>query len=194
MKLREGAVKVDLFNDLPWDAVPESCHRRSASFPLALGAIGSWGVVISIWLPWYGLPVASSWRFDMSNEVNIVSRRLVVSFMRPGSQSWGLAILGLSLSGVALALCALYLLKRARGLSTASRFYLTVGMSVVSTVLVLVTVLAALARPPYGDGPPLSFDWGAVVGMIAALLSAGGGLWACAICAADRRGAPLEPS
>ena len=38
-------------------------------------------------------------------------------------------------------------------------------------LLVIATVLEAHAKPPFGDGPPLRFSWGAVVGVAAATTS-----------------------
>ena len=48
-------------------------------------------------------------------------------------------------------------------------------LSLAGTALLVVTLIEAHATPPFGDEPPPSFTWGAVVGVLAPIVSTIGG-------------------
>lgn len=180
------AAKLDLFDDPPWEASPESLNvarRPSPVFPLAMCALGSMGLAASTFLPWYGSDTVGSlsvWK--LSAETNALSTFLLPpagsSSYSPGTYNWGYLILGLSCAVAVLAGIAILVLPLQSERNIRWSVPLLFGIVIAALTLVVLVALEARAKPPFGDGPPLRFDWGAVVGVLAVMLSLIGGCWA----------------
>ena len=165
---------VDLFDDPPWTSSPAADRhqvRRWAFATLTLCLLGAVGVAISTTLPWFGLDESLGVGFlRLQDQMSGLSRYLQPAqfgSFSPGTQAWGFLILALS-CGVAMS--AIITL----GTDVVGRrtpFGLYVVVAVLALLLVIATVLEAHAKPPFGDGPPLRFSWGAVVGVAAATTS-----------------------
>ena len=133
--------------------------------------LGAVGVAISTTLPWFGLDDSMGVGFlRLQDEMSALSRYLEPAqggSVSPGTPGWGFLILALSCGAVAVAIITV------AGLLFGRRVPL--GWYVLLTALALLLVVASLldahARPPLGDGPPLRFSWGAVVGVTAATTS-----------------------
>ena len=165
---------VDLFDDPPWTGPPPVAARhRPLSAVAALGVclLGALGVAISTTLPWFGLDDSIGIGFlRLQSEMSALSRYLEPvqgGSVSPGTQGWGFLILALSCGAAWVAIITL------AGLGIGRR--VPVGLYVLLTALALLLVVASVldahARPPLGDGPPLRFSWGAVVGVTAATMS-----------------------
>ena len=79
--------------------------------------------------------------------------------------------MGFVLLGFACALAALavtWAVAVAHGWSARS---VLVVMSLGAAVLLVLALLEAHATPPFGDEPPLSYTWGAAIGVAAAVVS-----------------------
>ena len=165
---------VDLFDDPPWTSSPAADRhqvRRWAFATLTLCLLGAVGVAISTTLPWFGLDESLGVGFlRRQDQMSGLSRYLQPAqfgSFSPGTQAWGFLILALS-GGVAMS--AIITL----GTDVVGRrtpFGLSVVVAVLTLLLVIAAVLEAHAKPPFGDGPPLRFSWGAVVGVAAATTS-----------------------
>jgi hypothetical protein len=177
---------LDLFDDPPWEASPESRHvarRPSPVFPLAMCAIGSMALAASTLLPWYGSDTVggvSGWH--LSSETSALSTFLLPSVgsspLSPGTYNWGYLILGLSCAVAALSGIALIVVPYKKESKIRGTTPLLYGIVIATLTLVVLVALETHARPPFGDSPPLRFDWGAIVGIVAATLSLIGGCWA----------------
>jgi hypothetical protein len=177
---------VDLFDDPPWPDTPvvRSASRRSvADFALAACMVGSLGVAASTVLPWYGLDEnTATWVWNLQGGRNAFGPALGISALSPGAGFWGLLILGLSCVLAAAAGIAIILFQRKQGPAVGRSGLLIVGVAILSVATIIAVVLEAHARPPLGDGPPLRFDWGAVVGFLAAAVSLIGAITALFVC------------
>jgi hypothetical protein len=177
---------VDLFDDPPWTDKPvvRSARRRSvADFALAACLLGALGVAASTVLPWYGLDEnTATWVWNLQGGRNALARALGISAFSPGSRFWGLLILGLSCVLAVVAGIATILLQPKRRKSMWTSRLLVVGVAILALALIFAVVLEAHARPPLGDGPPLRFDWGAVIGFLAAAVSLIGAITALFVC------------
>jgi hypothetical protein len=163
---------VDLFDDPPWTDSPDVSDRdlrpRWMVAALGLCIFGAIDVAISTALPWFGFDDNTAHGFlGLTDEASAVSQYLVSSpghSLSPGTQGWGFLILTLSslLTVVGSATFAAYLIGRSPPVG------LYVFLLALGAVLFIACILDAHARPPFGDGPPLRFSWGAVVGVISA--------------------------
>jgi hypothetical protein len=166
---------VDLFDDPPWTdkpVVPSASRRSVLDVALAACMLGALGVAASTVLPWYGLDEnTATWVWNLQGGRDALAPALGISAFSPGARFWGLLILGLSCVLVAVAGIAIILLQRKRRPATGGSRLLVVGVAILSLAMIIAVVLEAHARPPLGDGPPLRFDWGAVVGFLAAAVS-----------------------
>ena len=166
---------VDLFDDPPWISSPAATDRRqgrrSATALLGLCLLGAVGVAISTTLPWFGLDESLGVGFlrlqDQSSALSRYLQPAQFGSFSPGTQEWGFLILALS-CGVAMSAIvtiAMHLI----GQSSPCGLY--VVLAVLALLLAIACVLDAHAKPPFGDGTPLRFSWGAVVGVAAATTS-----------------------
>ena len=136
-----------------------------------MSAAGSFGLAASLrCLPFYGLmePNNSPWPFDVLGTRNALAVPLALPasrFMVPGSRSFGYLVLSWAL---VVGLFTLVLLPLGRRMFQWAMAVVAVG----SSSLPVLALLELFARPPYGDGPPLSFSWGAVVAVGAAFVAA----------------------
>jgi hypothetical protein len=166
---------VDLFDDPPWTSSPAAADphqgRRSAIAALGLCLLGAVGVAISTTLPWFGLDESLGVGFlRLQDQMSALSRYLQPAgfgSFSPGTQEWGFLILALS-CGVAMS-AIMTVAMPLIGRRTPFGLYLV--LAVLALLLVIASVLDAHAKPPFGDGPPLRFSWGAVVGVAAATTS-----------------------
>jgi hypothetical protein len=166
---------VDLFDDPPWDLVADEADPGpSPTIPLLICGLGSLGLVVTaLLLPWFGLWEAGTGRWGLSQPVSATSDYLISSpAFTPGTQSWGFVMLGVAAAVSVLAVFTVVGVQR-HGDARAK----VVGLVIASTVLLVLVILDAHARPPTED-VPLRFDWGAVVGVVFAVLAAAGGWWA----------------
>lgn len=134
-----------------------------------LTMVGCVGLVAAIVLaPWIGLD-QNLGRFNLTPSWTAIgpipeaSRALPFA---PGTRDFGIAILFLA---VAIATCdgvAIHRVRRNR-LPRALAWVIEVMV----TVCLIMVVLELRASPGFGDGPPLTFGWGAMVGLGAATLS-----------------------
>lgn len=126
---------------------------------------------ISTTLPWFGLDENVGVGFlrlqDQSSALSPYLQPPQVGSLSPGTREWGFLILALS-SGVAL-LAIVTIAMHLNGRRAPSGLF--VVLAVLALLLALACVLDAHAKPPWGDGPPLRFSWGAVVGVAAATTS-----------------------
>jgi len=53
------------------------------------------------------------------------------------------------------------------------RWIVVVGFG--TTALLVMALLEAYATPPFGDEPPLAYTWGAILGVVAAVIGVLGG-------------------
>lgn len=174
---------LDLFDDPPWEASPESRNvagSPSPVFPLAMCALGSLGLAASTLLPWYGSDtVTSVSMWHLSEEASALSTFLLPSVgsssYSPGTYHWGYLILGLSCAVAALSGIALIAVPHRKESKLKGAMPLLCMIVLAALTLVVLVVLEARAKPPFGDDPPLRFAWGAVVGVVAATLSLIGG-------------------
>jgi drug/metabolite transporter (DMT)-like permease len=164
---------VDLFDDPPWTSSPTDRHqgRWSAIATLGLCLLSAVGAAISTTLPWFGLDESLGVGFlRLQDQMSALSRYLQPAqfdSFSPGAQAWGYVILALS-CGVAM---SAIMTLGTHVVRQRTPFGLYVVVVALALLLVIATVLEAHAKPSFGDGPPLRFSWGAVVGVAAATTS-----------------------
>jgi len=124
-------------------------------------------------LPFYGLlePNNRSWPFDVLGTRTAIDFALSLPasrFMVPGSQSFGyfaIAIAGLVATLALIGIAASFGRRRLAEIGVGAA-------AVISTALLVVMVLEFLARPPFDDGPPLQYSWGAIIGVVGSSICA----------------------
>ena len=166
---------VDLFDDPPWTSSPPTADRhqgrRSAIAALGLCLLGGVGVAVSTTLPWFGLDESLGVGFlHLQDQMGALSRYLQPAqfgSFTPGTQEWGFLILALSCGVATSAIMTIAM----RLIGRRTPFGLYVVLAVVALLLAIACALDAHAKPPFGDGPPLRFSWGAVIGVAAAATS-----------------------
>jgi hypothetical protein len=141
---------------------------------LGLCILGAIDVAISTALPWFGFDDNSAHGFlGLKDEASALSPYLASAqgnSFSPGTQDWGILILALSsfVAVVGVAMAAVYLIGRS------PPFGLYIPLVLLAAPLAIACILDAHARPPFGDGPPLRFSWGAVIGVASAATSLAG--------------------
>jgi hypothetical protein len=163
--------------------VRSASRRPVAGFALAACMVGALGVAASTVLPWYGLGENfATWVWHLQGGRNAFGPALGISTFSPGARFWGLLILGLSCVLAVLAGIAIILFQRKQRTAIVRTRVVVVCVAILSLALIVAVVLEAQARPPLGDGPPLRFDWGAVIGFLAAAVSLIGAITALFVC------------
>lgn len=147
-----------------------SCRRSWIGLQLCL--LGAIVTAFSTTLPWFGFNEFNGiYVFNLSDSRSAISGMLSpavgASTFSPGTQDWGFLILALS-SGLVIAALLLSLLMLS---GRRASLVWSITLIAIAAALVVVAVLDAHARPPFGDSPPLRFSWGAVLGVAAGLVS-----------------------
>jgi hypothetical protein len=183
--VRGPAEKVDLFDDPPWTTAPPPRRCLSPLVALAVCILGSGGVAISTMLPWYQSGEASP-------GFSATSQYLTGSSLHPGMPAFGYLVLAMSCFFLVLASIDWVVVRwRAQPVANVV-MWLTAGVAISAAALLLLVILEAHARPPWGDSPPLSSGWGAAVGLIASVTSLVGAAWALTVCVLDRMGLRVQ--
>jgi hypothetical protein len=78
---------------------------------------------------------------------------------------------GVTTALVVLAAIDVSLHTRHQGPRPTGAWVLLILVALASTTLGVLVLAEFLAGPPFGDGPPLGFDWGALVGISAAVVA-----------------------
>lgn len=176
----------DLFDGPPWAGAPaQKPLRKSARLPLTVTVIGAATLALTTpTLPWYGFVEPTGLHFGAG--WSALSGNLFPLSPMPGGTGWGYLILGLAALTSLTAFAVRAVLKanatpKRPGVRTAA----LLAVAALATMLLVVTSLEIAARPPYGDGPRLGPDWGAVVG---GLLAAAVWLSAGVAAIVERRG------
>ena len=167
-------MSVDLFDDPPWTSSPAADRhqgRWSAIATLAVCLLGAVGVAIGTTLPWFGLDESLGVGFlHLQDQMSALSRYLQPAqfgSLSPGTQESGILHSGaLVRSGDVSHHYSWNACCRAK-----DPFRPVRGCGRSCSPARYATVLEAHAKPPFGDGPPLRFSWGAVVGVAAATIS-----------------------
>lgn len=162
---------MDLFDDPAWPTTPTppSAHRYPAALiPLMTCLIAAGGLLVSLIAPWYTIEGIASFPPD--------SKVLITGFV-PGGWAWSILLFALACATLVVSALTVRLVTT-RKIGPAELRTAPMALAGLATALLAVTLLEALARPPYGDGPPLTLDWGAPIGLITAVVSAAGAWWA----------------
>lgn len=141
---------------------------RTVSRLLGASAIESIILAASTTLPWYGLSQPTGLYLNPSfDPLSSVLSPIKPMGMSPGQQDWGLLIL---LTAVLVALLAMVgeIVTSRHPQEVATRRNLILTEAIAATAMLAMVGLEVIARPPFGDGPALSLDWGGVVGIAAA--------------------------
>jgi hypothetical protein len=130
--------------------------------------------VAAITLPWFALPQPTSglpWSSFISTSNALSVDPFGSSDLAPGTQSWGYLLVVWSAVVVGLAVVAISACVRStrRKLPAPARLLLCVVAA--ALVLVALGISEITAKIPFGDGPPLTYDFGAVLGVVLAVLS-----------------------
>jgi hypothetical protein len=135
-------------------------------------------------LPWYGYGDGGSrWGLRIGFNAFLPWPTTIA----PGGQGFAFLILGTAGAVVVLAVVTAHAVRPRRTDHRTAGGGLLAGLAIAATALPVLVLAEAQARPPYGDGPPLRYDWGAVVGVIAAFWVALGAGWALAAWGRERR-------
>lgn len=155
---------------------------KSVSTLTTVSACSSFLLALSSALPWYGLAIPDNrpWPWNFQFAYSAASSWLS-SGLAPGQQGMGMAVVIVAVIIAAFAVGVRISFRRAPALDIRSPTLLLAGLA--TTVCVL-CFLEASARPPLGDGPPLSLDYGGVFGMLAAVACAASS-W-CAVAVINR--------
>jgi hypothetical protein len=177
--------RIDLANDPPWDMSPsrtESVLDRLGWVPsvalLFLSAATAFSVALSTFLPWYKTAMPGSGRFRPTSRW--LMPPLGGSAHAPGTTAWGHLLTAAALAVAVLAAIDAGVTARTTTTRSAGPLARHVMVTAAATILIVVVVLEVRARPPFGDGPPLWVDWGAVLGTAAAAACAATSWWALA--------------
>jgi hypothetical protein len=163
-----------------WDEEPRT-HPRVQVISLFVCALASFTLVPVTHVPWFG-PFSNT---AVEPQYSAVSGVLVPpgspAGMVPGTQSWGYLLIAWSalLAGLAVAaLCICTFSRRFRYVRGASHLLVAVGIA--ALILVALVVAEFVPRVPF-DGPDtLGFSWGAILGLVLAVVSAIGAWFAWA--------------
>lgn len=142
---------------------------RPAIVALVLCALGSAGCgATALSLPWFG--------GDPNPDFIATSSALSVpplgsGQLAPATRNWGYLLL--VWSGVVVGLAVLAIAVRVRHTHRAGRTpdRLMFCVTVAALVLLALVISEVTATIPFGDGPPLTYDFGAIVGLVLAVLS-----------------------
>ena len=145
----------------------------SLDFWLVICAMGAMGLALSTLLPWYGVgPCCASGGISaISSFLSPYTSPLTIT---PGHTDWGVLMIvasGITTALVVLACIDVQLQRRRSKSRPIGAWVLLLLVVIASTGLVALTIAELLARPLIGDGPFLAFEWGALVGVSAALVA-----------------------
>jgi hypothetical protein len=165
-----------------------STRGRWAVLGLLVSFLGSAGVLVTTFLPWYSV---GGWHSlapgrPGAEEFNALALIWDGGIWQPGSARFGIALLGCACVMVVLTLASTLALVRGWRMQ-----WWLVAIGLAATILLVLTLLQAYATPPFGDEPPLAYTWGAVLGVLAAAVSFLGG-WSAWL--AQRKTLPLKDS
>ncbi len=146
--------------------------------PLAVCTVASFALVGALYLPWFGISTR-----DPIPRYSALSSDLVPplhsSALVPGTQKWGYLLFASAALVAGLALAALIVCVRSRSHLGGGPSRLLPCVAITSLALVVLVILEMKATVHFGD-QPLGFDWGAVIGVALAVLSAFGAFFAWA--------------
>jgi len=132
------------------------------------------GTALSLGFPWFEFWGAGNSRWDTWLSWSPLGLPVPHggSSLEPGTRSWGFLLLAVSCTTLALTLVATFLIFHYQRRETTVARLLVAFAAVTAVALPILEIVEARARPPFGDGPPLTFAWGAVAGIAVATVTA----------------------
>ena len=126
---------------------------------LAITALSLLALIFASLVPWYGLAKSSG-------------SDLLITSVYSGAQPWGYMILASALAGLLLIPVLLVIVWPRGARDPVHGVQWLLSVAVLCTIVLGITVPTMMAHPPYGDGPPLTSDGGALVAVVLAAIAA----------------------
>ncbi len=169
--------RVGGIDDPVWQAgTPSPAAPRQPDPTAALGVVAGGSLLLVaalVWMPWFGLDQNSAWwdLWPTWTAVADIPASFASSAFSPGTQGFGVGLVWLAVATAVSAGVTVPLLRLCfRGRKGLAVVELSLVAALACAVLVQV-IREMAATPPYGEGPDLTYDWGAVVGVSAASLA-----------------------